>query len=51
LKQLRFAPFDRSDHSVESDRGVENTDARAASGAPGAAPPNYVKPEGKRPQH
>ena len=61
LKRLRLPSFDRSDHAVESERSVENTDALAATrGREGEAsgiaqragyPPNYVKTDDGRPRH
>jgi hypothetical protein len=62
LKQLRFPPFDRGDHAVESERSVENPDALAATGGRGydaqggtlhaGAPPGYVpKADEGRPRH
>ena len=61
LKQLRILSLDRSDHGVESERSVENTDALAAAGMRGgdqntaaihsSAPPNYLKPDDGRPRH
>ncbi len=60
LKQLRPRSFDRGDHAVESERGVENVDALAATGGrvsdPSAtpihgAPPGYVKTDDGRPRH
>jgi hypothetical protein len=61
LKRAMFRPFDRGDHSVESERGVENPDALAATGGrqsdPSATtghsgyPPGYVKQDDGRPRH
>jgi hypothetical protein len=62
LRRLRFLPFDRGDHSVESGRSVENTDALAATGGRtgidplgGAGhadfPPDYLKTDDGRPRH
>lgn len=62
LNRLRPQSFYRGDHAVESERGVENTDALAAAqqtlgvdptGATGHAsfPPNYIKTDDGRPRH
>jgi hypothetical protein len=62
LKQVKFRSFYRSDHSAESAKQVENTDALAATGGrEGEAsnvsphinvPPNYVPPADEgRPRH
>jgi hypothetical protein len=62
LKRARLLSFERSDSAVESERGVENTDALAASGGRGAMdpsgashhanfPPNYIKTDDGRPRH
>jgi hypothetical protein len=61
LKQLRLSSFNRSNHAVESERSVENTDALAATGGRGpdpqsgtghsGFPPGYLKPDEGRPLH
>jgi hypothetical protein len=61
LRRLRFLPFDRGDHSVESGRSVENTDSLAATGGRGYDPsgmtghadfpPDYLKTDDGRPRH
>jgi hypothetical protein len=61
LKRIALRPFDRSDHSLEGERRVENPDALAATGGRQgeqtstmpvhAAPPGYVKPDDGRPRH
>jgi hypothetical protein len=62
LKQVRVRSLYRGDYAVESERGIENTDALAATGGrgddqgvggPGHAtfPPNYLKPDDGRPRH
>ena len=60
LKRIALRPFDRGDHSLEGERGVENTDALAATGGrqsdPNAmpihgAPPGYIKTDDGRPRH
>jgi hypothetical protein len=63
LRRIVFRPFDRSDHSAEGERRVENPDAvAAAAGGAGktdpqsglghaGAPPGYVKTDDVRPRH
>ena len=61
LKRIALRPFDRGDHSLEGERGVENTDALAATGGRQGdqsstmpihgAPPGYVKTDDGRPRH
>jgi hypothetical protein len=62
LKQLRFPPFDRGDHSADGERRVENPDALAATGGRqsdlsaitghSGYPPGYVpKADEGRPRH
>jgi len=59
---MRLTPFDRGDHSVESERSVENVDALAATtshrggdasgGNFGASyPPGWIKTDDGRPRH
>jgi hypothetical protein len=60
LKRIALRPFDRGDHTLEGERGVENTDALAATGGRQSdpnvtpihgAPPGYVKTDDGRPRH
>jgi hypothetical protein len=61
LKRIALRPFDRGDHRLEGERGVENTDALAATGGRQGdqsstmpihgAPPGYIKTDDGRPRH
>jgi hypothetical protein len=61
LKRIALRPFDRGDHSLEGERGVENTDALAATGGRQGdqsstmpihgAPPGYINTDDCRPRH
>lgn len=61
LKRIVLRPFDRGDNSLEGERGVENTDALAATGGRQGdqssvmpvhgAPPGYIKTDDGRPRH